>query len=168
MLASTRRISLCIFCISGSTPDNDASAGDNKIKRKLLAQEFRPTAQLKPAHCRRRNSSFTSVRARNHRFDSSGGDRTRGEHLVDVLESAGLIHFSCEISAPRARARRIWRGLEGSGRGGRRGGPDLAGHGQQAATRAREGMRWRERWNRRRVLAVVGSSAVQRVAPRPS
>jgi hypothetical protein len=29
-------------------------------------------------------------------------------------------------------------------------------------------MRWRERCNRRRVLAVVGSSAVQRVAPRPS
>uniref|UniRef100_A0A0A9GIL1 Uncharacterized protein n=1 Tax=Arundo donax TaxID=35708 RepID=A0A0A9GIL1_ARUDO len=28
MLASTRRISLCIFCISGSTPDNDASVGN--------------------------------------------------------------------------------------------------------------------------------------------
>lgn len=63
-------------------------------------------------------TSKVPVPARKHRSDSSGSARTSGEHLVDVFESAGLVHFSGEISAPRARARRIWRGLEGSGRGG--------------------------------------------------
>lgn len=124
-------------------------------------------AELKRAHCRCRSRS-TSVRVRNHRFDSSGGKRTRGEHLVDVLEGAGLVHFSGEISAPRARARRIWRGLEGSGRGGavRR---SRSGRARAAGCPSGgRGVRWRERWNRRRVVAVVGSSAVQRVAPRPS
>jgi hypothetical protein len=104
------------------------------------------------------------VPARKHRSDSSGSARTSGEHLVDVFESAGLVHFSGEISAPRARARRIWRGLEGSGRGGWCGGADLAANGRRASPRAREGRWWRERWNRRRILLpVVGSSAVQRV-----
>jgi hypothetical protein len=87
----------------------------------LGGEESRQTAQLRRAHCRRRrrSSSSTSVRARNYRFDSSGGELTSGEHLVDVLEGAGLVHFSGEISAPRARARRIWSGLGGSGRGER-------------------------------------------------
>jgi hypothetical protein len=113
-------------------------------------------------------TSKVPVRARKHRFDSSGSVRTCREHLVDVFESAGLVHFSGEISAPRARARKIWRGLEGSGRGGRCAGADLESNGRRDAPRAREAGRWRERWNRRRVLAVVGSSAVQQVAPRPS
>jgi hypothetical protein len=117
MLASTRRISLCIFCISGSTPDNDASAGHGETQKQIvtLGAPNNSTAETSalPQHS---ITSKVPVRARKHRFDSSGSVCTCGEHLVDVFESTGLVHFSGEIS-PRARARRIWWCLEGSGKG---------------------------------------------------
>ena len=52
--ASTRRISLCIFCISGSTPDNDASVmihrvslQNDNISTKLSTYEHRNISGLK-------------------------------------------------------------------------------------------------------------------------
>lgn len=75
--ASTRRISLCIFCISGSTPDRDASV--------RAIQAFQRVRSTKPTH-----STYTNPKHTNR--DTQTDRETCREHLIDVFQSAWLVH----------------------------------------------------------------------------
>lgn len=160
MLASTRRISLCIFCISGSTPDNDASAGRNKAK-----------ATCYPRRSEQQRSSIERIAAAASRakspcergIDDSNSSRvhTSGEHLVDVLEGAGLVHFlRRDLSPARPRCKDLGRSkdLEGEGveEGPRSGGAQAAG------------CRWRVRWAGSGVRGgIAGGDSPASTAARP-
>jgi hypothetical protein len=87
--------------------------------------------------------------------------RTSGEHLIDVLEGARLVHFRRQRSLPRATALRGSGEVEGSGRGGRpREGLIWWGAGGGVPLARAVGWRLWKRRNRRRGLAGVDCPSV--------
>jgi hypothetical protein len=135
MLASTRRISLCIFCISGSTPDSDTSAGNDKIESNQSPYKLRTTTQHKTNALRQQHHELNLRASEASMFRTRAGGRTSGEHLVDVLEGARLVHFRRRDLPPaQSRCKDLGRSKDLEGEGVRRG---RAGRTQGAGCRSR-------------------------------